>query len=231
MIRTPGEVQLGGAEKVAIERQAASFPAVRKVRIAAFVVLVGLLSGCGATRPSKYYQLTVPAESATAAVEKPDAVPVTLLLGALFTTHLYREDRIVYGNGPEEMGTYEYQRWAEPPTEMIEEVLLRELRASGRYRAVSFRRSNMRGDFAIRGRLYDFKEVDGRPISARVTWELEMRDLKTGATVWTQYYTHDEPISGKDVPDIVAGLDRNVQGGVKQVVASLDQYFASHPVK
>jgi ABC-type uncharacterized transport system auxiliary subunit len=68
-------------------------------------------------------------------------------------------------------------------------------------------------------------------MAARVTWELELRDLKSGATVWTHYYTHDEPVSGKDVPAVVAALDRNVQRGVKEVVASLDQYFASHPVK
>jgi ABC-type uncharacterized transport system auxiliary subunit len=191
--------------------------------------MVGLLSGCGATRPSRYYQLTVPAEAG--AVEKADAVPVTLLLGQLLTSHLYREDRIVFGNGAEQLGTYEYQRWAEPPTEMIQEVLLRELRSSGRYRAVHYRRSNMQGDFAIRGRLYDFKEVDVGQMSARVTLELDMRDLKSGATVWTHYYTHDEPTSGKDVPALVAALDKNVQRTVKEVVESLDQYFASHPVK
>ena len=191
--------------------------------------MVGLLSGCGATRPSRYYQLTVPAEAG--AVEKADAVPVTLLLGQLFTSHLYREDRIVFGNGAEQLGTYEYQRWAEPPTEMIQEVMLRELRSSGRYRAVHYRRSNMQGDFALRGRLYDFKEVDVGQMSARVTLELEMRDLKSGATVWTHYYTHDEPTNGKDVPALVAALDKNVQRAVKEVVESLDQYFAAHPVK
>jgi ABC-type uncharacterized transport system auxiliary subunit len=89
----------------------------------------------------------------------------------------------------------------------------------------------MQGDFAIRGRLYDFKEVDGGQMSGRVTLELEMRDLKSGATVWTHYYTHDEPASGKDVPALVTALDKNVQRGVKEVVESLDQYFASHPVK
>jgi ABC-type uncharacterized transport system auxiliary subunit len=150
-------------------------------------------------------------------------------LGSLITQHLYREDRIVYGTGPEQLGTYEYQRWAEPPTEMIQEVLLRELRASGRYRAVHYRRSNMAGDFAIRGHLYDFKEVTGSPMSARVTLELEMRDLKSGATVWTHYYTHDEPAIGKDVQAVVAALDKNVQRGIKEVVTSLDQYFLSHP--
>jgi len=152
----------------------------------AFALMVGLLGGCGATRPSKYYQLTVPSDPG--AVEKTDAVPVTLLLGALMTSHLYREDRIVYGNEGEQMGTYEYQRWAEPPAEMIQEVLLRQLRASGRYRAVHYRRSNMQGDFAIRGHLYDFKEVTGEQMAARVTLELEMRDLKNGATAVS--YTH-----------------------------------------
>jgi cholesterol transport system auxiliary component len=197
--------------------------------IGAIALMAGLLSGCGATRPSRYYQLTVPADAG--AVEKADTVPVTLLLGALVTSHLYREDRIVYGNGPEQLGTYEYQRWAEPPAEMIQEVLLRELRSSGRYRAVHYRRSNMRGDFALRGHVYDFKELTGGQMSARVTLELEMRDLKSGATVWTHYYTHDEPTSGKDVPSVVAALDRNVQRGVKEIVESLNLFFASHPVK
>src|SRR5713226_7619246 len=197
--------------------------------IVAIVLIVGLLSGCASTRPARYYQLTVPAEAG--AIEKADAVPVKLLLGQLITSHLYREDRIVYGNGPEQLGTYEYQRWAEPPTEMIQEVLLRELRATGRYRAVQYRRSNIQGDFALRGQLYDFKELAGEQMSARVTLELEMRDLKNGATVWTHYYSHDEPANGKDVPAVVAALDKNVQRGVKEIVGSLDQYFASHPVK
>jgi ABC-type uncharacterized transport system auxiliary subunit len=196
---------------------------------AALGMLVGLLSGCGAARPVKYYQLTVPMDAGD--VEKPGAVPVRLLLGGMMTSHLYREDRIVYGNGPEQLGTYEYQRWAEPPAEMIQEVLLRDLRATGHYRAVHVRRSNVTGDFAIRGRLYDFKEVEGGGMSTRVTMEFEMRELKTGATVWNHYYTHDEPASGKDVPAVVAALDTNVQRGVKEVVESLDQYFAAHPVK
>src|SRR5437879_12656672 len=107
------------------------------------------------------------------------------------TSHLYREDRIVYGNDGEQMGTYEYQRWAEPPAEMIQEVLLRHLRASGRYRAVHYRRSNMKGAFALRGHLYDFKEVTGSQMSARVTFDLEIRHMKSGATVGTHRYTHD----------------------------------------
>ncbi len=219
---SPGERELG-------ERKGGARVAAGKALATALALVVGALAGCGAARPSKYYQLMVPGNAAS--VEKADAVPVTLLLGGLMTSHLYREDRIVYGNGPEQLGTYEFERWAEPPAELIQGVLLRQLRASGRYRAVYYRRSNMKGDFALRGRLFDFKELSGPQLSARVTLELEMRDLNTGGTVWTHHYTHDEPVSGKDVPAVVAALDRNVQRAVAEVIASLDQYFAAHPVK
>jgi ABC-type uncharacterized transport system auxiliary subunit len=229
MSRGRGNLKVWHLEKVPTGREEVGLGTARRTVFIGVVLMIGLLSGCGAARPSNYYQLTVPSDAG--AVEKANVVPVTLLLGQLMTSHLYREDRIVYGNGAERLGTYEYQRWAEPPTEMIQEVLLRELRSSGRYRAVHYRRSNMQGDFAIRGHLYDFKEVDGGQMSARVTLELEMRDLKSGATVWTHYYTHDEPASGKDVPALVTALDKNVQRGVKEVVESLDQYFASHPLK
>jgi len=165
------------------------------------------------------------------AAEPPsDPYPVNLLLGPLMASHLYREDRIVYSSGSESMGTYEYHRWAEPPTEMIEEVLLRELRASGRYRGVNFLRSGARGDYVISGRLYDFKEVSGSPLLARVTFELAMRDNRTSSTVWNHSYSHDEPVSGKDVSAVVAALNRSVQRGVNEFRSSLNQYFSAHPV-
>ena len=196
--------------------------------LAAIVALV-TLAGCGAARPSKYYQLTLPGTQSGA--QAADPVPCTLLLGPLSASHLYREDRIVYSSRGEQMGTYEYQRWVEPPTEMMQEVLLRELRALGRYKAVYAERSTVNGDFLIRGRIYDFREVSGSTMLAKVTFELEMRDLKSGSTVWNHYYSHDEPVGGKDVPAVVAALDRNVHTGVKEVLASLDRYFAEHPFK
>ena len=185
----------------------------------------GLLTGCGAARPSKYYQITVPGDAAAAAERSP--YPVTLLLGPLRASHLYREDHIVYSSSGQNMGTYEYQQWAEPPTEMLVDVLLRELRASGRYRAVDVLRSNSHGDYILYGRLYDFKEISASPVLARVTVDLELRETKTGSTVWTHYYSHDEPVSGKDISAVVAALDRNAQRGMGEVKSSLEQYFST----
>jgi len=155
---------------------------------------------------------------------------VTLLLGPLAASHLYREDKIVYSSAGESMGTYEFQRWSEPPTEMMQEVLFRELRASGRYRSVNALRSNAHGDYLLRGQLYDFKEVSGNPLMARVAVEYELRETKTGMTVWSHYYAHDEPVSGKEVGAVVAALDHNVQSIMGELKAGLEQYFSAHPV-
>jgi ABC-type uncharacterized transport system auxiliary subunit len=186
-----------------------------------------LAAGCGAARPSKYYQLTVPADSTFSA--NSNALPITLLIGRITAPALYREDQIVYSSGGESMGTYEYQKWAEPPTEMIAEIMLRQFRASGRYHGVYALRSDIRGDFLLRGHLFDFREVDAGGVVGRVTMELELRDLKAGTVVWTHFYTHDEPVSGKETSAVVAALDKNIQQGVAEFRSSLDQYFAEHP--
>jgi ABC-type uncharacterized transport system auxiliary subunit len=184
------------------------------------------MAGCGGAHPMQYYQLSVPTQGTHA---EPNPSGVSLALGPLMASHLYREDRIVYSAGTLRMGTYEFQRWTEPPAEMIQEVMLRELRASGRYRDVSLQRSNSRADYVLHGRLYDFIEMAGEPLQARVTMEYDLKDTKSGGTVWSHYYNHDEPVGGKDVQAMVTALDRNVQRGVEEVKAGLDQYFSSVP--
>lgn len=185
-----------------------------------------MLNGCGATRPSKYYQLTVPSGGTSGA--DPAPYPVTLLLGRITSSHLYRDDRIVYSSNGQAMGMYEYHRWAEPPSDMINDVLLRELQASGRYQQVYSLRSDVRGDYLLRGRLYDFREIDGNGLAVRVAFEFELCDSKTGATLWTRYYSHDETVDGKAVTAVVAAMDRNVQNGLSEVTGGLDQYFSTH---
>lgn len=195
--------------------------------LAVLALAASLATGCGAARPSKYYQLTVPANSTVS--DSSNTLPITLLIGRITAPALYREDQIVYSSGGESMGTYEYQKWSEPPTEMIAEIMLRQFRASGRYHGVYTLRSDIRGDFLLHGHLYDFKEVEGSPVVGRVTMELELRDIKSGVVVWTHFYTHDEPAGSKDTGAVVAALNKNIQHGIAEFRSSLDQHFAEHP--
>jgi len=194
------------------------------------LALVALnLSGCGAIPPSKYYELQAPHEANSAA--NADTFPVTILVGPLKSSHLYREDRLVYATDSEQMGTYELQRWAAPPTEMLRDMLWRTLRASHRYTGVHLLASNSHGDFVLEGNLYDFKEISGSIFVARLNLALELRDLKTGGVVWTHECVHDEPVKSKDVSAVVAALDENAQRCATGAETSLNEYFSTHTKK
>ena len=197
----------------------------QRIVLLTLILYLGMLNGCGAARSSEFYQLTVPSEKASAA--DPAPYPVTLVLGPITTSDLYRDDHIVYTSTGEVIGTYEYRRWAEPPSEMINDVLLRELQRAGHYEHVYALASDVHGDYVLRGRLYDFREIDGNGLSARVAFDFELRDSRTGTTVWNLSYSHDEPVNEKDVSAVVAAMDRNVQSGLSEVLEGLDKYFST----
>jgi ABC-type uncharacterized transport system auxiliary subunit len=89
-------------------------------------------------------------------------------------------------------------------------------------------RSDTLGDYILRGRLHDRREISESALAARVSFEFELRDSKTGATVWSRYYSHDEPVDGKNVKLVVAAMDRKVQSGLREVTGGPERYFSSH---
>lgn len=199
----------------------------RQVRQALLIILAaGFTAACGASRPVKYYVLDI--GPAVTPEPSPARFPISLLVGRIAAAHLYRDDRLVYGSGPVQLGTYEYHRWAESPADMMQEMLIRSLRSGGAYRSVSGLRSNARGDYIVRGHLYALDEVESPGLSARFSFQIELFDPKTNATIWSDSYTHDEPVTGKKVSDVVEALDRNVSAGLAQLTSHLGQYFADH---
>jgi ABC-type uncharacterized transport system auxiliary subunit len=194
-------------------------------QIASVILLAGITAACGASRPVKYYILDAgPMPAATTAT----AFPVNLLVARIATSHLYRDDRLVYGSNSMELGTYEYQRWAASPADMVQDMLISALRATGQYHSVSGMGSNSRGDYIVRGHLYSLCELDKPELATRFSLEIELFDFKAGAVVWTGSYSHDAPVRGKGVPDVVESLDKNVRAGMQQLTTSLNQFFASH---
>jgi ABC-type uncharacterized transport system auxiliary subunit len=199
-----------------------------RTQLAAMIFSLICLTGCAASRPMKYYVLD------PGPVPAPQGAPtyqVTLLVGRISASHLFRDDRLVFGNGPVQLGTYSYDRWAEPPADMLQDLLVSTLRSTGQYRAVSTLGSNVRGDYVVRGHLWDISEVDKPDLMARFSFEVELFDPNTRTTVWSHRYEHDEPAQGKTVKDVVEAMDKNVRAGLQQITAGISEYFASHPVQ
>lgn len=199
----------------------------RRIQFSLFLALVtSLMTACGAPRPVKYYVIDLPPAPAATSTAP---LPITLLVGRVSASHIYHDDRLVYGSGPVQLGTYEYDRWAEAPADMIQDLLISTLRGTGQYAAVARVASSVRGDYVLRGHLTEMYGVDQPSLVARFSLQLELYDPQGRATVWNQTYTHDEPVQGKTVPAIVEAMDRNINAGMQKLSAGLTQYFAAHP--
>ena len=200
---------------------------MRPIRLAAVAVLLaGIAAGCGGARPVKYYTL----DTGAAPAATPSSVyPISLLVSRTVTSHLYRDDRLVYGSGPVQLGVYSEHRWAQSPADMVQDLLVGALRASGQYRSVSRIGSSARGDFIVRSYLDAMYEVDQPALVARFSMRAELFDSKAGAIVWIGNYSHDEPVNGKNVSAVVEALNTNVRAAMQQFTAGINQYFASHP--
>ncbi|MGB0034030.1 MAG: ABC-type transport auxiliary lipoprotein family protein [Candidatus Acidiferrales bacterium] len=193
---------------------------------AAAAALAWICAGCGAVRPTKYYTLDV---AATPAAPSTSPNAVSILVSHVTSSHLYRDDRIVYGSGQVQLGVYDDHRWAETPVNMIQDALISSLRATGQYRSVSRVGSSARGEYILRSQLISLYEADRPNLLARFSMHIELFDPKAGATIWTDSYSHDEPVSSKTVAAVVEAMDKNVHAGMQQFTTGLAQYFASHP--
>jgi ABC-type uncharacterized transport system auxiliary subunit len=195
----------------------------------AAALLAAGLTGCGSAKPVKYFELTHPPTTTLAGSQAP--LDVTLLVRLFQTSHLYREDRIVYGSDAEQVGIYENQRWTEPPAELLQDALARGLRSSGQFKTVTTLRSDTSSEFSLLGHLYDFREVSTGSVVARLNYDVELMDLKLGKAVWKHSYSHDEPSPGNDVVGLAAAMDRNVQRSVQEVQDSLVQFLSTYSRK
>ena len=193
------------------------------IQVCLILALCALGSACVSPKPIRYYRIDLPSTTTPAAGT---AYPVTIAVGTIECPPIMKDGRILYQVGAHEVGAYEYHRWVETPDRMIQSSLVRLLRSSGKYPSVDVQRSNTKADYIVAGRIYEFSEIDKPEIHTRVSLEIELRDVKTGRIVWSRLYTREDPVRGKEVPDVVSSLDQNLKQGLSEIVAGLDQYFA-----
>lgn len=181
-------------------------------------------AGCVASRPVHYY--TIQPASRSSNQGKPGGL--VLLVGNVATPEALQDGRIRYRSGINTAGAYEYHRWTERPSSMVRDSLVRALRASGKYQRVLESSSLAIGDYLVRGKLYEFQEVDSdRSIETRIALQVELVDRKTNRSVWDHTSEREEPVNGKTVADVVQSLDRNLQQIVSETAVEIDRFLAA----
>ena len=112
---------------------------------------------------------TTPSNTPSAPVTPGAPAGPALIVGNIWAPSELQDDRIRYRIGSNEVGAYEFHRWIERPGTMISESLVQALRASGKYRSVMESSSAVAGDYHLRGRLYEFDEVDRETIQTSIS--------------------------------------------------------------
>ena len=188
------------------------------IAIAPVGVACALLCGCVGGRPIHYYTINHPAVAVAAS--KPDG-PM-LVIGRITTPEALQDGRIRYRAGSNEVGTYEYHRWMERPSAMVQDLLLQALRASGKWRRVMEASSTAESDYLVRGRLREFAEIDDPGIQTRVSLRLELVDFKTGAVIWDRDYNRDAPVDGKTMNEVVLSMEHNLQQVIGEAALAIE---------
>jgi ABC-type uncharacterized transport system auxiliary subunit len=189
------------------------------------VAVASLFStGCVDSRTIHYYTITTPIAPVTPGA----ASGVVLLVGNISVPPELQDGRIRYRIGPNEEGAYQFHRWTERPGMMVCESLVQTLRASGKYRSVLESSSSAAGDYLLRGKLYEFNEVDRDTIQTSISLQVDLLDVKSKRIVWDDLVRRDEPVSSKSVQDVVASLDRNLRAVVKETAGAIDAFLAAN---
>jgi ABC-type uncharacterized transport system auxiliary subunit len=125
----------------------------------------------------------------------------------------------VYKTSPEQIGFYNYHRWAVDPREFVTNAVTERLRASGNFAQVKLYDGRSDIDYVLSGRLDKLEEVDyGGAVKVEVAISAQLTNLETGATVWTNEVSEVGTVAQRDVPTVVAEMNATMGRAIEKLL-------------
>ena len=179
-------------------------------------VFVGCL---GKVRYPAYYELHLP--------PAPDPPPgpearASVAIREFRSPSYLRQGPLVYRASAEQIGFYDYHRWATDPRDFVTNAIADRLRASGNFADVKFYDGHSRTDYIISGRLERLEEVDykGR-VKVEVALSAQMTELRTGTTLWANSVSETSSVAQRDVPAVVSEMSHTMDRAIEKLLSSI----------
>ena len=190
-----------------------------------WLLLVGLAVAClacgGVAPPTNYYVLDLPAAPPAAAPLEHTAILMPIRAGRVI-----RQGRIVYRESPEQVGFYEYHRWAEDPEDSVARSLRQQVLALGTFAQVADFDGRTTADYLLRGELLRLEEVDyDGGVRATVEISLELVETSTARVVWTSTAERTEMVPASEVRSVVDRLSSAADHAIRQLSGELDRHL------
>src|SRR2546427_5203686 len=192
---------------------------MKKRRMAVCFALATLiiLVGCGgAAKYPNYYTLHIQPPVDPPAQE---GVRTSLAVREFRSPAYLRQGAIVYKTSPEQIGFYNYHRWAVDPREFLTNAVADRLRASGNFTQVKLYDGRLDINYVLSGRLEKLEEIDYEGgVKVEVAISAQMTSLATGATVWTNAVSEVGTVGQHDVPAVVSEMNRTMERAIVKLL-------------
>ena len=190
--------------------------AVLAITVAMSTVFVGCL---GKVRYPAYYELHLP--------PAPDPPPgpearASVAIREFRSPSYLRQGPLVYRASAEQIGFYDYHRWASDPRDFVTNAIADRLRASGNFADVKFYDGHSRTDYVISGRLERLEEVDYKGgVKVEVALSAQMTELRTGTTAWANSVSETSSVAQRDVPAVVGEMSHTMDRAIEKLLSSI----------
>ena len=175
------------------------------------------LTGCGgAVKYPNYYTLHVPPPPDPPAKED---VRASLAVREFRSPTYLRQGAIVYKTSPEQIGFYNYHRWAVDPREVVTNAVTDRLRASGNFTQVKLYDGRSDMDYVLSGRIEKLEEVDYEGgVKVEVAITAQMTNLATGAAVWTNTVDEIGTVGQHDITAVVSEMNQTMERAIEKLL-------------
>jgi ABC-type uncharacterized transport system auxiliary subunit len=175
-------------------------------------------AGCGgAVKYPNYYTLHVPPPPDP---PTPENVHATLAIREFRSPVYLRQGAIVYKTSPDQIGFYNYHRWAVDPREFLTNAVADRLRASGNFSQVKVYDGRPDFDYVLSGRIEELEEIDYEGgVKVQVAISAQMVSVATGATVWTNSVSEVGTVSQRDVPAVVSAMNGTMGRAIEKLLS------------
>ena len=181
-----------------------------------------VLAGCGSVRYPTTYVLNFPPPVPRAATSNGALGPVAI---REFRCPEYLcEGRIVYRSSPEEVGFYEYHRWAMNPRQAVTQYLEEGLRGQSLFKSVSVHERGSEAAYVLSGNIERLEEVDqGRDVTAVCTISAQLVDTRTRSVIWRQTASETVPVEKHDIRGVVSSLSAAARTAADRLLKSMNE--------
>ena len=175
------------------------------------------LVGCaGKIKYPSYYTLNVPTPPDPPAAE---GVRTSVAIREFRSPAYLRQGAIVYKTSPEQIGFYNYHRWAVDPRDFVTNAVADRLRASGTFAQVKLYDGRPDIDYILSGRLEKLEEIDYQGgVKVQVAISAQMTKLATGETVWSNDASEVGTVNQRDVPAVVAEMNQTMERTIEKLL-------------